>query len=58
MIESKEALLKELQEKSPRCRGGEAMSFIRTHSVPPQVSFERYAKWMLETAREIYDASR
>ena len=55
MIESKEALLKELEAKVPIAAEG-GFVFHSDHSVPPQVSFERYS-WMLKTAREIFGAA-
>ena len=52
MIESQEALLGELQRKVPLARQG-GFVFHSDHSIPPQVSLERYT-WMLKTAREIF----
>ena len=56
MIESKEAILAELQKKVPFAAQG-GFVFHSDHSIPPQVSFERYS-WMLQKAREIFDTSR
>jgi uroporphyrinogen decarboxylase len=52
MIEGQDALLEELQRKVPFAREG-GFIFQSDHSIPPQVSFERYS-WMLKKAREIF----
>jgi uroporphyrinogen decarboxylase len=56
MLGPQEELLKEIEAKVPIARGG-GYIFGSDHSIPPQVSFERY-QWMLETARECFDRSR
>jgi uroporphyrinogen decarboxylase len=56
MIEGGPGLLEELRTKVPLAtRGG--FVFHSDHSIPPQVSFERYSR-MLSTAREIFEVSR
>lgn len=52
MLAGREELEAEIRHKAPVARQG-GFIFHSDHSVPPQVSFQRYS-WMLRTAREIF----